>query len=324
MKYLSLKTIVQPGLLLSIFLIVAYTGMWVVNYWMLPTYFPLFNDETPPTPEAGWTLAGIYLITIINLLLINNFNYRFALIRTRTFMPVMIYALLILTWKQTHFSFSPHLSLTIFIVCLMLLLSMYRNKKAVEPAFLGSLLIAAAGIWQPLYILLIPFMWVILLILKAFSLKIFLASVIGTLTPWLLFIFYQYIADIEFFNLSVFTIDYQIPILIQKLTLIEQIYLGFNLIIFIISIFSIYSGLLNDAVQTRKNIHIFVILSLIFLFLIIFYQKEAGSFLPMLAFVFTIIISHPFSLNKSQLFPILFLLFAGVNLGFLFIRYFIL
>ena len=54
----------------------------------------------------------------------------------------------------------------------------------------------------------------------------------------------------------------------------------------------------------------------------VFYQPFAHLFLPLIAFLVAVLLAHPFTLHKSEFFPLLFIFLILINIAYLFTQYF--
>lgn len=253
MKYPNLKKIIQPSIPLIGVLIACFLGIWILNYF----FSPAFQNSSVPnlgTFSVGplWSLVSIFLITSFNILLITQLNSRYSIVRVKTFLLAFFYALFISVWKENHLLISSHLSLTAFLISLLLFLGMYRDRKAVEPAFLGSFLISLTGLFNPVYLFLIPVSWIGFMILKSQSIKVFLASLIGLVIPWIFYFSYHLWMGNEIHLFDNLLYDFQPYFLFTGKPIYELVYSGAIFILIVVSIFGIYTNLLNDTVQTRK------------------------------------------------------------------------
>jgi hypothetical protein len=324
MKHPSIQFFIKPGMPLSVILVILYLGSWVLNFIHLRdvSYYSAASLRLL-SPNNLWLISSILIITLLNLLLIAQLNTKFSIIRTRSFLPVFLYALFITAWKESHYLICSHVSLSVFLLSLMLFLGMYKNKKAVLPAFWGSMFISLTGILNPVYLFLMPIVWIGFAQLKSFSGRVFLASIMGVLIPWVFYFSFQFYTGNEILIFQNLFTEFSPNFLLANLILHERIYIAAIILIFIISLFGIYTNLLNDAAQNRKNLN-FLVLLLIFLLLLIFtFAKHALAFLPMVAFSMAMLLAHPFTLNKSRFFTILFYLFCVMNVAYMFFNYYI-
>lgn len=309
---------INPGTGLIVLLTLLFLGVWALNYVFLPDYDQYESAAIRLVDPKPLELMGIILlITIVNILLITQINSRFSIIRTKTFVPAFLYALLIATWKETHFLIISHLAGSVFLVSLLIFLSMYRDKTSVQQSFTGTLLLSITGLFFPPYLFLILLSWLGFFILKCNSPRVFIASIMGALVPWIYYYAYTYFTGSEITVFQSITIDFQPGFLMTGRPVHEHVYLTFTLLIMIISVIGTYKNLFNDSLQTRKNIN-FIVIFLLFMVLLIFtFPKQALAFLPLIAIGYAFLFGHPLSLKTTKFYSILFYIFLLVNIVYM-------
>lgn len=318
MRFPTIKKLINPGTGLIVLLIILYLGVWVLNYAFLPDYRQYVAASIRLVDPKPFELVGvILLITAVNIVLITQINSRFSIIRTKTFIPAFLYALLIATWKESHFLIMSHLVGTVFLISLLIFLSMYRDKTSVQQSFTGTLLLSITGLFFPPYMFLILLSWLGFFILKCNSPKVFIASIMGALIPWIYYFAYSYLSGSEITVFQSFTIDFQPGLLLIGRPVHEHVYLTFTLLIMIISVIGTYKNLYNDSLQTRKNINLIVVFLLFLVLTIFIFPKQALAFLPLIAIGYAFIFAHPLSLKTTKFYSILFFLFLLVNIVYM-------
>lgn len=322
MKHLTLQKIINPGFPLIGLLIVLYLGSWVLNYIYIRDFqeYPAVSIRIFQ-PNYLWMIVGIMLITALNILLITQINSKFSIIRIKTFLPAFTYALLITAWKESHFLIYTHLALTAFLISLMLFWGMYKNKKAATPAYWGSLIISLTGLVNPIYLFLLPISWFGFVFLKCNSTRIFLAALMGVVTPWIFYLSFQYFMGYEMLIFQTLIAELQPNFLLAEASLYEQIYISAIVFILIIGLIGIYNNLLNDSIQTRQNINFLLLFLIILILLIFIFSRQTHALMPMIAFCIAMLLAHPFSLNKIKFYPLLFIIFCIVNVVYMLINY---
>jgi hypothetical protein len=315
---------IKPGLPLAVLLVILYLVSWGFNLIFIPDieqYTPAGNRLLEP--NTRWLILSIFFLTLINLLLITLINSKYSIIRVRSFLPLFFYALFITTWKESHFLICSHIAVSVFLVSLMIFLSMYKNKTAVLQAFWGTLLISLTGIINPVYLFLIPIVWLCFVQLKCFSTRVFLASLMGTLIPWIFYFSYQLYTGNEIVIFRILFDEFQPGFLLNVLTIYEQIYIIALILIVIIGLFGIYTNLLSDSIQNRKNINVLVLMLVFLIVLVFIFPKHALAYLPLIASFMAMLLAHPFTLQKSKFYTILFFIFIAIHVGYMYINYFI-
>lgn len=322
MKHGLIQKIITPDIRTATLLSISYVAIWILNFYFQPNFQ---NYEAASVrlinPDGFWIVLSIFVITILNLFLISQFNNKLNIIRTKTFIPLFIYALLICTWKESHFLIMSHIGLTLLIISLMLFMGMYRDTKAVEPAFLGSLILSIAGFINPTYLFLVLLCWIGFIMINSASIRIYLSSLMGALIPWIFYISYHLLTNTEMLVFSHFIFDFEKHSIFDGRQIYEQIYIAAILLLLIIGIGGLFSKRYNDSIQARKYLNFILLLLFFVVVLVVLFSKHTLSFLPMIAFGYAMLLSHPFSLNKSKFYETLFYIFTGINLAYLVLNF---
>lgn len=326
----SLKNLIIPSIPLAVSLVGSCFVIWMSAY--IGARYSTFTTEYTSIGEGlqlmfppNSLLSNLVCIalTLLNAFLVAQINNRFTIIRTRTFLPILIFLFLIGTWNQTHVMIGSHIGLTIFIFALFYFFSMSRDRKASEEAFMGSLLISASSILINPLIFIIPVCWIGFMIFQSFSLRTFLASVFGTLCPWILYLsaIYLFQPGIDFTQL--FNLNINSDLSIDTFSISEIIYAASISLIMIISIFGMFSISTGDAINTRNKLNFLLLLLIALVILSYIFRNQLIAFLPFIALVYALLISHPLTLKQNNFNGILFLVFCLINIAFVISKYFI-
>jgi len=327
---ISLKNIIVPSIPLAVFIVGTCFAIWMSAY--VGVRIPVFATQNTTIVDslqsvflADSLLSNLVCIgfTLLNAFLVAQINNRFTIIRIRTFLPIFIFLLLMSTWNQTHVTVASNLGLTFFIFALFNFLYMSRDHKASEQAFTGSFLISLISLLYNPFIFIIPVCWIGFMMFQSFSLKTFLASVFGTLSPWILYVAFTYIQHPEFDFRHLIHLDINSDLNIMTFSISEIIYAASIVLIMIISVVGMYSVSNSDAINTRNKLN-FLLFLLISVFILSFlFKNQSISFLPIIALIYAMLISHPFSLKQNNFYGILFVIFCLINLAFVISKYFI-
>ncbi len=328
--HVSLKNIVVPSIPLAVFLVGMCFVVWMSAYFGgCYSAYPTQNTTIAEVVESILIpfsiLSNIICIafTLLNAFLIAQINNRFTIIRTRTFLPILIFIMLMSCWNQTHTSLVANLGLTFFVLALFNFFTMSRDRKASEQAFMGSFLISLTSLLINPLIFIIPVCWIGFMMFQCFSLRTFLASVFGTLSPWILFMAVIYSQHPESDFSQIFNLKINIDLSLSTFSLSEIVYSASIGLIMIISVVGLYSITNSDAINTRNKLN-FLLFLLISLFVLSFiFRNQFILFLPILALVYSMLISHPLTLKQNNFYGILFLVFCLINIAFVISKYFI-
>lgn len=314
-KIFDNKQLISPTIPMAIFMVIIYLAMWTLAFVAYSPSGEHTEIISGLLNEYGWLrLLLIFLMTALNLLLIANLNSRYSVIRTRSFAPIFVFALLSVSWKDNLVFVSAHISLFIFIIGLMLFMGMYKNRKATEASFLGTLLFSLTGFPNSACLVLIPVIWIGFFIMKSISLRVFLASLIGALIPWIFYAFGCWYFNYTTLLPSEFVSTFEPGLIFIDTDLNEKIYIGFLILATATGLTGLLSNTMNDSVQTRKNMYLIILFTISLLLIICFFPHARFAFLPATAFGISFILAHPFTLNKSNFYRILFIIFTFINL----------
>jgi len=256
------------------------------------------------------------------LFLLAQINNRFTIIRTRTFLPVFVFLMLMSTWNETHTVITSHIILTLLIFALFYFFSMVRDRKASEQAFMGSLLVSVCSLLVNPFILLIPFCWIGFIIFQSFSLRTFLASVFGTLAPWILFLTAEFMVLQSFDFRPLLSVNPTLDLNILSLPLSAMIYTAGMVAIITVSILGMISLSSGDAIQTRNKLYFILLLLNVTVIVAFIFRSQFSLFLPLIALLFSLLFSHPFTLRQNNFHGIMFLIFVLFNIAFIVSKYF--
>lgn len=321
---LSLKRIIAPPLPLTILLLSVTYTLWIFFY---------FNGISFSADRSGSSLPAFsgnifaaksilplilsFVLTGVNSMLILHLNNRYNIIRTRTLMPIFIFNLLLGVWYQSQMFIKGHIALTLILLAFYLLFAMYRNKNAANEAFTGSFLIGiSCFLIKPLAVLL-PLLWIGFIMFQSFSLRTWLASLLGFINPLFIYFAFNY-----FFNPEVLTAENLatglIPVfIIPQLPLHEIIYIAAMTIFILISAGGLFPNLRSESIQTRSRLSFLAFFTIGTFLISIFSPSDYKGVMPIVAFGYSLIFSHPLSLRLGNFFSIVFILFIVFNFAYI-------
>lgn len=315
---IKLNSLRQPSFF-NIFIYI-FTGilLWAVtfvgDYVSWGTSFSDISFSSPVPAQQMWFNLLSFFLTILNSILISYFVNRFNLTDTRTFFPFFIFFFLIIAWSPSHDVYYSHICLTLFIGALFQFMNMYHNPDVAEKAFLGSLFIGVASLMLNELIFLIPVCWLGFIIFQNFSLRTLLASLLGALSPWLIYIAVCYFRNPDIIFTDIINYDFKWGFNLDELSIGSMIYIGVIGFILICTIISVYAGFRTSAVSVRKSFNFVFILFIYFTFISFLQQQQSPVLLPFIALCYTLIASQAFAGKKTIFFNILFFTFCVSNL----------
>ncbi|MFZ4582211.1 MAG: DUF6427 family protein [Paludibacter sp.] len=320
---IEIRNYVVPSIPMALLLIILVTIIW---------FSDIFIHKSIQTVTAGNALSVDFnqyfnehlllsnivslLLTALNALLLGQLNNKYTIIRTRTFLPVLFYVLLMASWHETHTVVLSHLVLSFVMVALFVIFNVYRNRNASEQAFLSSFLIAVSSLFFEPMILYIPLIWIGIILFHSLSLRNFLATLIGAVTPWILYLVVRAYLHPDLLWLNQLAASFDIGLSILTRPLSEIIYISVLFILFMIGLVGLTSNMNQDSMQTRSMLTFIIYFTFLsFVFSMVF-EKHFFVFLPFVGLGFALLLAHPITLKKGNFFGIIFLIFIVVNIAF--------
>jgi hypothetical protein len=165
-------------------------------------------------------------------------------------------------------------------------------------------------------ILYVPLIWIGLILFHSFSLRNFLATIIGVVTPWMLYLVVRayFYPDLLWLNQLLTSFDIGFSILTRPIN--EIAYMAVLAVLFIMGVVGLISNMNQDSMQTRAMLGFLIYFALFSFLFSMFFVHHFFVFLPFVALGFAILFSHPVTLKKGNFYAILFLVFIFVNLAF--------
>jgi len=320
---LELRRYIVPTIPMAVMLMFAVALVWFSDLFIQNSIRPDLNDKTFLSEinrffAVNLVLSNIVslLITALNAFFIGQLNNKYTIIRTRSFLPILFFVLLMATWHETHTIVVSHLALSLVLLSLFAIFGVYRNRNASEQAFLSSFLIAVASIFIEPLVLYIPLIWIGLALFYSLSFRNLLATIVGLLTPWILYLSVRFYLQPDLLWLLSLPESFELGVSVLGRPLNELIYMGILFVLSIIGFVGLSSNLNQDSMQTCGLINFnswFLALSFIYSMIFV---KQFFVFLPFVGVGLAILLAHPLTLKKSIFFTYIFLIFIFVNIVF--------
>ena len=318
---ISLYKTINPSIPLIVLWLASCLFVWFLPAKILPQYLESQN-VLPVVQFLQTILPATNIVTNItclvlamaNGILLHQLNNIFALVREKTFIPFLTFIILISVFHSTHYNITANLALTFLLIAFFIFLKLYRNSQQTEAAFLSSFLIACIGwLFLPEFLLLFVPVWLALVQLRAISLRVFLATLVGLITPAIFcFVFNQ-----NYFQIFVSyceNIGFKWQLFKEIYINIQSIFFAIMLIILILSLWGIYTNALLNNIRTRTNLNFILLFFISIIIIIIIFPQAFYMFLPILFALFAVFLSHPVTLRTSNFYGIMFIVFCVINL----------
>ena len=196
-------------------------------------------------------LISLGVTVIIGYVFIET-NTTFNLIRTRTSMPVCLYWLIATALFFLHPFEWTNLVPLVFILATYQLFHSYESVSSSPFIFHSFLFIGLGSIAFPQLLYMVPMLWGSMILFRAISIKSFLASIIGLMTPyWFIFGYALYFNEMHILLTPLREAAHLYPIDYSHLTLPEIASWGFITLLLIVSGFHYWQISYMDKTRTR-------------------------------------------------------------------------
>lgn len=192
----------------------------VLGHFTLDAFFPSF-ELLASGQENLWGLdfnllsttysrIGAFILISINAILVNRVFNTHEFYERNTFLPSLIYLLLVFLFPLSLRMQEDLIAHTFFILCLSKLFDIKQNDDARRSTFLSGLFLGCAVTFLPIYIYFLVFIWMGTISIRPFVLREFLLPLLGVVLPlgWVAFIdasfYYSFIEFESFLDYSRF------------------------------------------------------------------------------------------------------------------------
>ncbi len=325
-KKMNLQKLNVPPLYVPVLVYLVSLALWVFTYYTYGNSLeasarPGFVEKLLPQNSEAAHLVS-FVLMLLNSLLITQMNNRFSFIRTRSFIPSLIFLILNVSWVRLHGHVAAHLTAFLMLFAIFLSLDTYKNKYAQEHRFLVFLLLGLSTLMVPELLFLAPFFWLGYYFLKSSGVRSFLASLFGLLTPWL------FLYGIRFFFISLENPFPDFGAFFMNYSLFysdKLVFLGYFVlmsIVFVLMLSQMVRHSVRESLQTKDELNFLGTLVAGVALLIIVRFESFRELLPLIAFFFAVITSYSFSLRRSTFNNVVFIVTLVAGLLYLLITVF--
>ncbi|MDO4319971.1 MAG: hypothetical protein Q4C34_05285 [Bacteroidales bacterium] len=175
-------------------IMVAVAALYVALSGGIDNVLPSSGDCGLGLPSAsrwvlpyGWSLAINVGLNILIMAMMVIINKAFNVLRAMTWLEVGLFALMQAAVPRDVTAIgSGTLVAAGVVICTFLLFSCYDAPDRVRTVFLAFMLLSLGSATQYSFAFYIPVFWVVCMQMRIFNLRVFLASVMGILTVWIL------------------------------------------------------------------------------------------------------------------------------------------
>ncbi len=201
----------------------------------------------------GQALLGM-LPAALAIYLTSELNNTFALLRISSRMIGSVLALLLPMAVTLHPLQPAHAVLVFAVIVLFPLFASYQRPFITLFSFLTFLLLGCAALFVPQFLLLTPVFWVAQLLLRSFSLRGWVASLLGVLLPgWFAFTYYYLTDQTEVFVERCNQVVTLAPSSYEALTLHHWLVAGFAFLLFLVGMIDVNLNSGKDKTRVRNS-----------------------------------------------------------------------
>ncbi|MDL2221106.1 DUF6427 family protein [Parabacteroides sp. OttesenSCG-928-N08] len=282
---------------------------WLLSY-VVSVGFPVYGEVTaaPLWNKICLSLDNKALTYLIGLLLmggggflIQRSNYALVLIREKTFLPFLIFSLLI----STNTDFIPLKSTSVAVFCLILamyqLFSSYHDPDSVKRAFNAAFFIAIGSLLWVHILWFLPLFWLGMYQFRSLSLKTITASLVGLLTVyWFLFGWSLWTEDFSYFTIPLGAFTKIRPLSITGTTLIDWLNICFVLIVSLVAVFHFITHDHEDSLRSRQFLSFLILFGICSYLLFFIYEQSSEEFLQITCIAVSILLAHYFTTRRNK------------------------
>ena len=258
--------------------------------------------------ENWWIQFSCFLISVFLILILNNEN---VLIRVYSRSVSATYAVLTCMAVSLLPSVQGAIIKLLSIASLLFLYKCYQDKSSPGLNFYAFLCIGIASLMDVRILLFLPFYWITMLaFIYSFSIRTFIASLIGLITPyWFLGAWYFFwrgshtllIAHFDVFRNLEFSFSYSL------LSFSQLLFIGFLLAAFLVSTIHFMLTSYQDKIRVRQIFYNLISLTVYAVLLIALQPQLYDIAVIYLIIAVSPLVGHFFALSYSKISNIIFI-----------------
>ena len=239
-------------------------------------------------------ITSLFLALTLSIL-IQQINSQYSIIHEKNKLPALIFIIMAGGLTGIHTLHSVYFAGIFLVIAIYQLFSTFEQIKPYSASFNSGFLLGIGSLFYLNLLLLIPaFILSIGILGRENNWRIFVIQLIGTLLPFI-FVFSYGVFTAQFFEIfEIFEQNFTTPNSYLKTNLVLQAYLGFLILLFIISIIAAFQHYDTKKISSRKFFSVF--------FLIFIFSTAGLVFLPSTSQEMLIIVFIPVSYIISNLF----------------------
>lgn len=288
--------------------------LWVSSFFKSSDVFfyfdyqkmPFFELITSISPSKIWLQILLnFTISLISGLYLIQFNSKHIVIKHRSYLPALFFILICSSIPSLQKANPAVFASFFFILAFDHIFSIYHKEQVFDNLFRAGFYISTASLfYAPALLYLLPLIFSILSI-RTFNPRELFVTLIGYMTPWLLYSLYTYIAKDDwglFINLIKENL-WDTNSYPYTITLLNYITLGFLLFIFLPSGLFLFNSLQSQKINVRKYFGVFYWFNLTTIIILFTIPLLSIEIIYLFAVPYAFQLSYYFSLSKGKFWP---------------------
>lgn len=254
-----------------------------------------------------------YLFIIISTYLMVELNNSNALMRIYSRMVSCSFLVLCLIASPEFMTMKSSIVLLSLVATYLIGFHAYQEKRSHGLIFFAYLCLGIGSMVFAKLLYLVPLLWIVLSTnLMAFSMKSFVASILGLVTPyWFAATYYIYIGDFTTFTEHVTDLaDFTGLFDISGITANQVVTFGFVLIVAMTGIIHFLRTSYNDKIRTRMIYDIFITIDIASVILLFLFPRHFNEWLAIIIVNTSPLIAHYITLTRTWMTNISFYIFV--------------
>ncbi|MDR1678213.1 MAG: DUF6427 family protein [Prevotellaceae bacterium] len=321
MKRNSLENLIRPGAGSIIIALMVGIAAWILGYTFFPVndwdagkiaLFARWLNSFIPAHSAFSHILGLIFTLFIGFFLV-EFNERFSFIRRRSVLPLFIFVLLMACNVNAHeFSFGQ-LSCIFMLAALWQLFSIYQERNPVKQSFNIGFFLSIGSFFAIAMSFFLPVFWLGMARMNSFSLRGFLASIMGFVSPLAIFFGIVYLQSDTAYYISAFVEQLQKEVNLFGHGLFFLVFLGSIAFCSLVAIVNMLNNAFSDRIKVSRILGFLASCFIFSMLIMLFFFDENVSVFSIVAIFSSFLLSHYFSLRESLFTQILFWLLVAVS-----------
>lgn len=258
-----------------------------------------------------------FFIIIIQSFLLVRINLKYILIQERTYLPALMYILLVNGFIELH-RLNPALFGSLFIILAIdKIFDSYKKDHLSYSFFDASILLSIGSLFYFNTIYFLLFLWLGLLILRPFIIREWIFTIIGFAVPYIIYFGMVFVFSNNLIN-EINSIKMAFSINVNNLLYMKlphYIYYTFMTLLVLIATFNILNSLFRMKVQNRNFFQVLIAMMVISMLIYILIPSASVEMIMISSIPFSFILSHYFrDTNLKWWGELIFVLILGLQL----------